>query len=594
MRRLSYLATLTLAGTLIVPAPANAAPVRYEAETAPATCTGTIDTNWGGYSGSGFCNANNAIGAAAQVTVNAASAGTATLAIRYAHGSGVNRPADILVNGIVVQAASAFNATPAWDSWATKTLTVSVTAGANTIRLVPTTAGGLANIDYLDFEVGTPPAVPGEYQAENCTISQGVIESNHTGFTGTGFVNYDNAIGAYVQCTVTAVQAGPVALSLRYANGLAATRPMSIVVNGTSVATPAFGGTGAWTSWTEVTVNASLNAGSNTLRFAATTANGGPNLDRVRVTTSAPPTGTPVQVNGQLRVCGVKLCNQNNQPVQLRGMSTHGLQWYPQCVNDASLDALAGDWGADVIRLSMYIQEGGYETNPRLFTDRVHALIDEVSERGMYVIVDWHMLTPGDPNYNFSRASTFFTEIAQRHGNKVNILYEVANEPNGVSWSTIRSYHQQIIPVIRAQDANSVILLGTRAWSSLGLSDGATESEVISNPVSFGNIMYTFHFYAASHGTTYLNALSRAADQIPMFVTEFGTQTASGDGANDFTRAQQYLDLMASKQISWVNWNFSDDFRSGAVFTTGTCPGGPYAGTSRLKPAGVWIRDRIR
>ncbi|MET0422543.1 MAG: cellulase family glycosylhydrolase, partial [Actinoplanes sp.] len=81
---------------------------------------------------------------------------------------------------------------------------------------------------------------------------------------------------------------------------------------------------------------------------------------------------------------------------------------------------------------------------------------------------------------------------------------------------------------------------------------------------------------------------------IPVFVTEFGTQTASGDGANNFTRSQQYLDLMAQKKISWTNWNYSDDSRSGAVFTAGTCPNGPYSGTSRLKPAGVWIRDHIR
>ncbi|MFI9527374.1 cellulase family glycosylhydrolase [Micromonospora rosaria] len=304
--------------------------------------------------------------------------------------------------------------------------------------------------------------------------------------------------------------------------------------------------------------------------------------------------GTPAAVNGQLRVCGVQLCNRYGQPIQLRGMSTHGIQWYAQCVNNASLDALATDWNADVLRISMYIQEDGYETNPRLFTDRVHDYIERATARGMYAIVDWHMLTPGDPNHNLARARTFFTEIAQRHKDKTNILYEIANEPNGVSWSSIKSYAEQIIPVIRAQDPDGVVLVGTRAWSSLGLSEGSSETEIINNPVDATNIMYTFHFYAASHGTSYLNALSRAADRLPIFVTEFGTQTASGDGANDFTRAQQYLDLMATKKISWVNWNFSDDFRSGAVFTTGTCNGTSYTGTGVLKPAGVWIRDRIR
>ncbi|HEY0452077.1 glycoside hydrolase family 5 protein [Actinophytocola sp.] len=303
---------------------------------------------------------------------------------------------------------------------------------------------------------------------------------------------------------------------------------------------------------------------------------------------------TPSQANGQLRVCGVKLCNSRRAAVQLRGMSTHGLQWYSQCVNDASLDALAGDWGADIMRISMYVQEGGYETDPAGYTDRVSSIIDKVTARGMYAIVDWHMLDPGDPYYNLSRAKTFFTEIARRHNANTNLLYEIANEPSGVSWSRIKSYAEELIPVIRAVDPETPILVGTRAWSSLGVSDGANESEVVNNPVNAANIMYTFHFYAASHRDEYLNALSRAADRIPMFVTEFGTQEYTGDGPNDFAMAQRYLDLLARKQISWTNWNYSDDLRTGAVFEEGTCPNGPFTTPARLKPSGEWVRDHIR
>ncbi|GAA3670973.1 cellulase family glycosylhydrolase [Nonomuraea antimicrobica] len=438
----------------------------------------------------------------------------------------------------------------------------------------------------------TPVSAATTYEAESATVSQGAVESNHAGFSGTGFVNYDNTTGSYVQFAVDAATSGPATLTLRYANGTAVNRPMAIAVNGTT-STIDFPGTGVWTNWQEATVTTTLNAGANTVRATATTANGGPNLDRIVVGTPSAG-GTPVQANGQLRVCGTKLCNQNGKQIQLRGMSSHGLQWYHQCLNTASLDALANDWKADVLRISMYIQEGGYETNPRLFTDRVHNLIEQATARGMYAIVDWHMLSPGDPNHNLDRAKTFFTEIAQRHNGKNNLLYEIANEPNGVSWSTVRNYAHQLIPVIRQHDPDTPILVGTRAWSSLGVSDGASETEIINNPVNATNIMYTFHFYAASHGTDYLDTLSRAADRLPIFVTEFGTQTSSGDGGNNFTRSQQYLDLMAQKKISWVNWNLSDDFRSGAVFTEGTCPSGPFAGTSRLKPAGVWIRDRIR
>ncbi|MFD1829571.1 MULTISPECIES: glycoside hydrolase family 5 protein [Streptomyces] len=310
---------------------------------------------------------------------------------------------------------------------------------------------------------------------------------------------------------------------------------------------------------------------------------------------AAAPPGSPVAANGQLSVCGTKLCNSRGKAVQLRGMSTHGTQWYAHCVTDGSLDALARDWGGDVLRVSTYVQEGGYETDPRRFTDLVHRIVEEATERGLYVIVDWHMLSPGDPHHNLARARTFFTEVAGRHRDKPNVLYEIANEPNGVGWTRIRDYAEQIIPVVRAQDPDGVVLVGTRAWSSLGVSDGADEREIVNAPVRASNIMYTFHFYAASHRDAYLRTLSRAADRLPLFVTEFGTQDYAGEGPNDFAMTQRYLDLMAEKKIGWVNWNFSDDHRSGAVFRPGTCAANTgWTGTSVLKEAGVWIRERMR
>ncbi|WP_394844893.1 cellulase family glycosylhydrolase [Pendulispora brunnea] len=434
------------------------------------------------------------------------------------------------------------------------------------------------------------------YEAENANIGQGVVESNHAGYSGSGFVNFDNVTGSYVEFTVNAAVAGNTALTFRFANGTTTNRPLDIAVNGTVVSSDvAFAGTGAWTNWQDVTITANLRAGANTVRATATTANGGPNLDKLTESTGGGGGGgTPVEQNGQLHVCGTKLCNKNGKAIQLRGMSTHGLQWHRDCVSNASLDALANDWKADILRISMYIESGGYQSNPRFYTDLVHQIIEQATARGLYALVDWHMLEHGDPNYHLSRAKTFFTEIAQRHANKPNILYEVANEPSDVSWATIKSYHEQIIPVIRQQDPDAVILLGTRAWSSLGVSEDSDETEVVNNPVNASNIMYTFHFYAASHRGEYLDALSRAADRIPMFVTEFGTQDYTGGGANDFTQSQAYINLMATKKISWTNWNYSDDPLSGAAFTEGTCPNGPYAGTSRLKPAGAWIRERTR
>ncbi|MBC9712771.1 carbohydrate-binding protein [Streptomyces sp. TRM66268-LWL] len=171
---LSLLAIAALsAGTaLVLPGtPASAATTRYEAEVSPATCDGTIDTNHTGFSGTGFCNGRNATGAALQFTVNASEAGTATLAFRYANGSGAARPADVAVNGTAAGSLT-FAATSTWTAWTTQTLTVPVKAGSNTVRLSPTTASGLANIDALDADTATttpPPTGSALYVAPNGT-----------------------------------------------------------------------------------------------------------------------------------------------------------------------------------------------------------------------------------------------------------------------------------------------------------------------------------------------------------------------------------------------------------------------------------------
>ncbi|MBP2833013.1 cellulase family glycosylhydrolase [Aquimarina sp. U1-2] len=306
---------------------------------------------------------------------------------------------------------------------------------------------------------------------------------------------------------------------------------------------------------------------------------------------------TPVAQNGQLKVCGTKLCNQYDQPIQLRGMSTHGIQWYGwgNCLTESSLDALAYDWDADILRISLYVQEGGYETDPVGYTNQVSRLIDEATERGMYALVDWHQLNPGDPNVNLENAKRFFTDIANLHKDKNNIIYDVCNEPNGVgvNWNRIKNYADQIIPVIQRIDNDAVVLVGTQGWATFGVSGEGSLQDVIDNPLRFDNVMYTFHVYAKSHRDAYLNTLDSASDLLPVFVTEFGSQEYTGDGPNDFVMTQQFIDLMRRKKISWTSWNYSDDFRSGAAWNTGTCASGFWT-VDQLKEAGKWIRNKIK
>ncbi|WP_163508280.1 PQQ-dependent sugar dehydrogenase [Fodinicola acaciae] len=292
MRRLARIAAVSVAALTAagLSAPATAAPTRYEAE-AGSFAQAVVESNHQGFSGAGFVNTDNVAGAYVQFAVNAASAGTATVTIGYSNGTTVNRPGDVAVNGVVVSANRAFAGTGSWDTWATSTLSVPVKAGANTVRLTSTTAEGLPNLDYLDVEAAAQSA---DYQAEDATISQGTVANNHAGFTGSGFVDYTNIAGSYVQFTVNAAAAGSSSLTFRYANGTTVDRPMDISVNGTVVSSGlSFPGTTNWDTWATKAVNARLNAGNNTIRATATTANGGPNLDRLTVSGAAdsqPPT----------------------------------------------------------------------------------------------------------------------------------------------------------------------------------------------------------------------------------------------------------------------------------------------------------------
>jgi glucose/arabinose dehydrogenase len=271
---------LLAAGVLVSGGSAAAAPTRHEAENATIS-QGVVESNWPGFSGTGFVNYANVVDSYVQWTVNAANAGTATLAFRHANGSTANRPMDIRVNGNLVRDELAFNPTGAWSTWATVTTTVPVNAGDNTIRATATTANGGPNVDFLDFEVAAPVT---DFQAETATISQGVVESNWPGFTGTGFVNYTNVVGSYVEWSVPAATAGTVSLAFRYANGTTTNRPMDIRVNGSLIFDElAFPGTGAWSTWATQTINVALIAGDNTIRATATTANGGPNVDKLSV-----------------------------------------------------------------------------------------------------------------------------------------------------------------------------------------------------------------------------------------------------------------------------------------------------------------------
>lgn len=300
---------------------------------------------------------------------------------------------------------------------------------------------------------------------------------------------------------------------------------------------------------------------------------------------------TPFGQHGALHVENGKLTDADGNTVQLYGMSTHGIAWFPQYINYDSLRTLRDDWNTNCIRLAMYTAEyGGYcaggdkEQLKQLVRDGV----SYATELGMYVIVDWHILSDCDPNQNKDEAIAFFREMAEVFADNDNVLYEICNEPNGgTSWDSIKSYAEEVIPVIRAQKPDAVILVGTPTWSQ-------EIDKAAASPLDDSNVMYTLHFYAGTHKDDLRNRLETCVQNgLPVFVSEFGMCDASGNGANDFVSTTKWLDLLNKYQISFCCWNLANKDESSSVFKASSTALSDWTDDD-FNESGRWIRDYFR
>ena len=334
----------------------------------------------------------------------------------------------------------------------------------------------------------------------------------------------------------------------------------------------------------------------------------------------------PADLNGRLSLMGTQLVNAAGNPIQLRGMSTHGLNWYGEFyrAHMNGFDTLATTWGADIIRFSMYIHEydnlngknsdgevTGYladATPVDSFTlTSIHkdttyyrvlmdTLIDKAKDLGVYALVDWHMLQCGNPNvYDINNpkdasaaACNFFDYISKKHASQGNVLYEICNEPSGSSgsWKNISTYANKVIPVIRKNDPDGIIIVGTPGFSaSLDLVD----TSMINNR---HNVMYTEHIYM-DRSDADMTILQDAVDNgIPVFVTEWGCQNSDGDGSNDLTLANRWVNLWAQNGVSWIMWNYSPDSLSGAAWDP-SLKGDVQFVDANLKESGLYVKDLL-
>ena len=302
---------------------------------------------------------------------------------------------------------------------------------------------------------------------------------------------------------------------------------------------------------------------------------------------------TPLERYGRLGVSGSGLTDSNGNPVQLKGVSTHGLSWFPQYVTKKSFRTLRDKWNADVVRLAMYTAEyNGYCTGSPQNRKELKALIDKAvrycDELGLYVVIDWHILSDPDPEIYRKQAKTFFKSMARKYAGHKNIIYEICNEPgSGVTWPQIRSYAGRIIRTIRQYDKDSIIITGTPSWCQDVETAAAT-------PLKGRNLMYAFHYYASTHGEPYRQKLLQAIHAgLPVFVSEYGICEASGSGGISRPEAARWMKLLDQHNISCIAWNLSNKDEASALIRS-DCAKTDSWKRSELSASGKWVYDMMR
>ena len=306
------------------------------------------------------------------------------------------------------------------------------------------------------------------------------------------------------------------------------------------------------------------------------------------------PTIEPLETGeaaGALHVENGHLCNEAGKAVQLKGVSTHGLAWFPEYVNKEAFQTLKEDWHVNTIRLAMYTAEnGGYCSGGN--REELKALIEEgvqyTKDLGMYVIIDWHILRDRDPSENEGEALKFFDEMSKKYADETHVLYEICNEPqNSPFKSVIRPYAENVIRTIRANDPDAVVLVGTNTWSQ-------DIDEVIGNEIDDENVMYTLHFYAATHKEGLRQKLRKALDAgVPVYISECSIVDASGNGNIDSESARAWMELINQYQLSYNAWSLCNKNESSALINP-SCSKTSGWSEEELSETGKWFRKEMR
>ncbi len=295
-----------------------------------------------------------------------------------------------------------------------------------------------------------------------------------------------------------------------------------------------------------------------------------------------------VSAHGRLHVAGPHIVGQDGQPVSLAGVSYGWSQWQAaRFYNAGVVNWLKQDWHATIIRTPLGIhEEDGYLQHPADNLARVTTVVEAALAADLYVIIDWH---DHNAHLHADQAVAFFQDMARRYGSRPNIIYEIYNEPkSGWQWARdVKPYAEKVIAAIRAIDPDNLIVVGSPHWSQ-------DVDLAAADPIKDANVAYSLHFYAGTHKQRLRDKAVKAMQLgAALFVTEWGTCNADGDGPINDASVKEWLAFLREHQLSHCNWGVYDKRETASVlFPRASATGGWQ--DADLSPSGRYVRELIR
>lgn len=291
------------------------------------------------------------------------------------------------------------------------------------------------------------------------------------------------------------------------------------------------------------------------------------------------------KTRGKLLKNGTKIVDNNGKQIELRGVGLHHLLQYKNLHTRKAFESLK-NYGVNLIRITVYLSDFamsasdgeiayGYISHPEETKLEIEKIVKICIDLGLYVLLDWHVMDDmnqvvSEKVYGLDRlfrpqAEEFFRYYSEKYANIPNVLYELANEPYSLTATEMLPYMQSIRGIITSNVENPVLVMG------IGLTEDNTKTStydrckqmitVLSNN-GITDIFASPHVY----GNDVANYEKCVAENIPIFVSEWGNSTYTGDGKLDSNlHAIGQIDYLHQTGIPQAIWKFTDQTMTSSI-----------------------------